>query len=100
MISSRLIDAEIPHNLIISDKGRTFYFIPRQFDNPYLQINTCWNDLAGLVTVKKSEDFHDLKLNEEKILNILRENVSLKEDAFDSLTESFMKIMSSIYIME
>jgi hypothetical protein len=100
LISSRLIDAEIPHNLIITDKGRTFYFIPRQFENQLLQINTCWNDLAGLVTVKKSEDFEDLALNEDKILNILRDNVSLRGDAFESLTESFMKIMNSIYVME
>ncbi len=100
LISSRLIDAEIPHNLIISDKGRTFYFIPRQFENQVLPINTCWNDLAGLVTVKQAEDYQDLDLNEEKILNILSENVSLREDDFESLTESFMKIMSSIYIME
>jgi hypothetical protein len=100
MILSRLIDSEVPHNLVISDRGRTIYVIPRKFDNTDLPFNTCWNDLAGMVTIKKEQEFEEFVGNEEKILNVLREHVSLKEDDFKSLTESFLELLGSIYILE
>lgn len=100
MISTRLIESEIPHNLVIADKGRIIYIVPRKFDSQNLPINTCWNDLAGLVTVKHPEEFQDLVANEEKIMNILNEHVSLKEDDFSSLTESFLKFIGSIYVLD
>lgn len=100
LISSRLIDSEIPHNLVICEKGRMIYLIPRQFDNQELKINTCWNDLAGLVTVKGSDDYQNFFSNGEKVSNLFREKISLLEEDFYSFTESILKYLGSIYVME
>jgi hypothetical protein len=95
-----LIDSEIPHNLVICEKGRIIYIIPRQFDNQESKINTCWNDLAGLVTVKGSEDYQKFFTNGEKVSNLFRENISLSEEDFNTFTESILKCLASIYVME
>ena len=33
LILSKLIDKEIPHNIIMTNQGKTFYLIPRKFED-------------------------------------------------------------------
>ena len=80
---------------MIADKGQSFYIIPRKHtDQENLPINTCWNDLCGLVTYKDEEAF--IQAEPEKILT---EYVSLEENVFDELTDSIMNKFDSIYII-
>jgi hypothetical protein len=68
LILSQLIDLEIPHNVIISEMGHTFYVIPRQFDDANLPFNTCWSDLSGLITIKEKSLYNGAAEFEDIIL--------------------------------
>jgi hypothetical protein len=100
MFLTHLIDSEIPHNLIISDKGRSFYIIPRKFDNTSFPINTCWNDLAGLITIRDEEALEGFSKSEEEINNFLMKNVSLDEVEFKTFTEKITANIETIYVIE
>jgi hypothetical protein len=95
IILSTLIDSSIPHNILIADKGQTFYIIPRRHvDQDNLPINTCWNDLCGLVTYKEEDAF-----NQGEPEKILSEYVSLDDSLYEELTNSIMSKFDSIYII-
>lgn len=79
------------------DKGKTFYIFPRQFSINETPINSCWNDLCGLITFKEKEIYSEI--NEEKINSILKEKVSLEEEAFLDIKEKVINQFEEIYII-
>lgn len=95
LILSKLIENEVPHNLIITRQGTMFYVVPRKFEKKEYPINSCWNDLAGLVTFKNKESYE--KYSEEDVNNFLKENISLDENDFNHLTQLFIDLIGNIY---
>ena len=95
LILTKLIDKEIPHNIIITNQGRTFYLIPRKFEKKEHKINTCWNDLAGLITCKEQKTFDEI--NEEWVNKFFKDEVSLESDKFQGLNNDIITQIDSIY---
>ena len=95
LILSKLIDKEIPHNMVITNQGRTFYLIPRKFENKKHKINTCWNDLAGLITCKEQKTFDEIK--EDEIDKFFKDEVSLESTNFQTLTQDIITQIDSVF---
>ena len=95
LILTKLIDKEIPHNIIITNQGRTFYLIPRKFENKKHIINTCWNDLAGLITCKEQKTFDEIK--EDEIEKFFKDEVSLESNKFQNLNNEIMTQIDSVF---
>ena len=95
LILTKLIDKEIPHNMILTNQGRTFYLIPRKFDDKKHKINTCWNDLAGLITCKDKKTFDEIK--EDEINKFFKDEVSLESNNFQTLTQDIITQIDSVF---
>ena len=95
LILSKLIDKEIPHNMVMTNQGRTFYLIPRKFENKKHKINTCWNDLAGLITCKEQKTFDEIK--EDEIDKFFKDEVSLESSNFQTLTQDIITQIDSVF---
>ena len=95
LILSKLIDKEIPHNMVITNQGRTFYLIPRKFENKKHKINTCWNDLAGLITCKEQKTFDEIK--EDEIDKFFKDEVSIESTNFQTLTQDIITQIDSVF---
>jgi hypothetical protein len=54
-----LIDNNIPHNIMVADKGETVFVIPRKFDMLInaASFSTEWNDLCGIIKCKDENSF-------------------------------------------
>lgn len=95
LILSKLIDVEVPHNIIITNQGTVFYIIPRKFEKKEHPINSCWNDLAGLVTCKSSEYYNEI--TEEKINEFFKTKISMEENDFNHLNKLLLDLVESVY---
>jgi hypothetical protein len=95
LILTKLIDKEIPHNIVITNQGRTFYLIPRKFENKKHKFNTCWNDLAGLITCKEQKTFDEIK--EDEIEKFFKNEVSLAGDTFQNLNNDIITQIDSVF---
>ena len=95
LILSKLIDNGIAHNLILTHQGTIFYLVPRKFEKKEHKFNTCWNDLAGLVTCKE-ESVYD-NVTEEEINNFFRDEVCLDEKIFNDLSNNIINLVDSVY---
>ena len=95
LILTKLIDKEIPHNIVITNQGRTFYLIPRNFEKKEHKLNTCWNDLAGLITCKEQKTFDEIK--EEEIDKFFKNEISLDNNTFQNLTKDIISQISSVF---
>jgi len=99
LILSHLIEDELPHNVIITENGCVAYVIPRQFDNMinYLPVNSCWNDVAGLVTFKNEVEFE--KVNEEEEVMKYLSAVSFDDEKFGKLANKIHELFDKIYVL-
>ena len=95
LILTKLIDKEIPHNIIMTNQGKTFYLIPRKFEDKKQKYNTCWNDLSGLITCKEEQTFNEI--NEENINKFFKEEISLEKDNFDKITAELLTQIDSVF---
>ena len=95
LILTKLIDKEIPHNIIMTNQGKTFYLIPRKFEEKKQKYNTCWNDLSGLITCKEEQTFNEI--NEENINKFFKEEISLEKDNFDKITAELLTQIDSVF---
>jgi hypothetical protein len=93
-----LLEKEIPHNLLVSNQGRTIYVIPRKFHQSELMINTCWNDICGLPTFKEEDKFNNFK--ESNYVEILQNNVSISKEDFLEITAAIVEKFGSVYIFD
>ena len=95
LILSKLIDKEMPHNIIMTNQGKTFYVIPRKFEDKKHKFNSCWNDLSGLITCKEENTFKDI---EEEDINIFFKNeISLEKELFDKLNQDLLSQIDSVF---
>jgi hypothetical protein len=92
-ILTKLIDLSIPHNILISDKGQSFYIFPRKFieASEKLEYNTCWNDLSGLITFKQG-------LPDDFDIESAKKQIALENDQFDQLTETLKNSFDELYL--
>ncbi len=86
IILSLLISKEIPHNLLISDKGQTVYIFPRKFADNKIGYNSTWLDLSGLPIVHNEDLLKEIKL---KGLDALEKRFD-KEISIDSIEFDFI----------
>lgn len=93
-----LLEKEVPHNLLISNQGKTIYVIPRKFHQSELTFNTCWNDICGLPTFKEEEKFNSFK--ETDYIEILQNNVTVSKEEFSQFTEMIIEKFGSVYSIE
>ena len=94
LILTKLIDKEIPHNLILTNQGKTFYVIPRKPEDNKHEYNTCWNDLAGLITCKE-EKFYE-NINENNI-NLFLKEISIDNDEFNKLNDDILSQIDNVF---
>jgi hypothetical protein len=95
LILSKLIDKEIPHNIIMTNQGKTFYLIPRKFEDRKQKYNSCWNDLSGLVTCKDQKSFDEI--NEEEINKFFKNEISLENAEFEKINEDIVNQIDSVF---
>lgn len=72
VVLNYLIEANIPHNILIADEGMTLYIIPRKFDMTItnkIQFFTSFESLCGFVKFKTQQAFDGA--NAEQIFNDL-----------------------------
>lgn len=94
-----MIDANIPHNLLIADEGMTVYVIPRKFDM-LLESSffTSFESLCGYVKYKNANAFDSA--SEESIKATLAEEVSLSEKEFGELKQALVGKFTKEYECE
>jgi len=99
IIVSDLIDLSIPHNIIISDCGSTFYIIPRNFNEVKspLEYNTNWLDLSGFLTVKTENFFNDAENRINEFYDCISSKVIVKDECFKEITDNIIKKLQGTY---
>ncbi len=95
LLLSKLIDKEIPHNIIMTNQGKTFYVIPRKFEDKKQKYNSCWNDLSGLITCKDQKSFDEI--NEEEINKFFKNEISLENAEFEKINEDIVDQIDSVF---
>jgi hypothetical protein len=89
------INKEIAHNLIISKKGTEIFLIPRKFEDNKHKYNSCWNDLAGLITIKEEKDYENI--NENDVKKFFEDEINLEESKFKEITDAIVEKIDSVY---
>ena len=95
LILSKLIDKGIPHNIIMTNQGKNFYLIPRKFEDKKQKFNSCWNDLAGLITCKEQKSFDEI--NEQEINKFFKDEISLEQNEFDNINQVIITQIDSVF---
>ena len=94
LILSKLIDKGIPHNIIMTNQGKNFYLIPRKFEDKKQKFNSCWNDLAGLITCKEQKSFDEINEQEDEIFKPIilddQKRISTEANANNKIIEKIM----------
>ena len=92
-----MIDANIPHNVLITDEGMTVYVIPRKFDMLIENVGffTSFESLCGFVKLKTKKQFDDA--DEALITKQMKEQVSMDEKEFGQLKQDLIKKFSKEY---
>ena len=100
IILSHLISLELPHNLLIADKGQSITIIPRKFTNDDSSFNSTWLDIAGLPVVHDEKLISQIK---EKGVTVLEEkmnkDISLSNDDFESISKELIEKFSNQFII-
>lgn len=91
------IDLDIPHNMMIADKGQTIYIIPRKFEREFkdFNIHASWLEIAGLA-VSRSKDAHQA-MTAESFEKTLSTEVSLEKTEFETLKTKVNEFFTSKY---
>eukprot|EP01016_Furgasonia_blochmanni_P003727 TRINITY_DN11462_c0_g1_i2.p1 TRINITY_DN11462_c0_g1~~TRINITY_DN11462_c0_g1_i2.p1 ORF type:complete len:387 (-),score=63.45 TRINITY_DN11462_c0_g1_i2:114-1274(-) len=97
-VTERLLQNNVPHNILFSDKGNTVYIFPRKFEteNANEDIRCATLEIAGIAICRNLACYKELTL--EKFHEILREEVSLKIDQFNKLVDDVLTIFKSQYV--
>ena len=95
LMLTKLIDKEIPHNITITNQGKTFYLMPRKPEDKKHKYNSCWNDLSGLITCKEQKSYDEI--NEEDIIKFFKYEISLENDEFKKLNEEILAQIDTVF---
>lgn len=90
VVLNQLIEANIPHNILVADEGMTLYIIPRKFDMliENVQFFTSFESLCGFVKFKTSQAYETMGWTE--VAEALRNQVSMSQSEFDSLKNNLV----------
>ena len=99
MIVSHLIDMSVPHNIIISEGGKTFYILPRNFNEnkSNLEFNTNWLDLSGMLTAKSQEFFDNAESKINLFFEFVSSQLTLNDASYLEINENLLKKFQSLY---
>jgi hypothetical protein len=89
-ITNILLEKDIAHNLIFSDKGRTIYIIPRQHESVQNQKNLkCGFFEIGGLAICRNKEFYD-NITAQTFEEALKKEVSLSDQEFESLKKEII----------
>jgi hypothetical protein len=90
VVINHLIDANIPHNLLIADEGMTVYLIPRKFDMLIegVQFFTSFESLCGMIKFKSEQAYKSASASH--IAHQLATQVSLTDTEFKQLKKDLV----------
>ncbi len=99
MIISHLIDMSIPHNIIISEGGKVFYILPRNFNEnkSNLEFNTNWLDLSGMLTAKSKEFFDNAESKINQFFEFVSTQLTLSDASYLEINDNLLKKFQSLY---
>ena len=100
VVINHLIDANIPHNMLVADEGMTVYLIPRKFDMliENVQFFTSFESLCGMIKYKNEIAF---KTSSAALVSEqLATQVSYSRDEFRQLKQSLVSKFMSEYTCE
>ena len=88
---NHLIEANIPHNILIADEGMTMYIIPRKFDMliENVQFFTSFESLCGFVKFKNEQAFQTMDW--AAVSEALTTQVSMSKGEFDFLKNTLVE---------
>ena len=97
VVVNHLIDANIPHNMLIADEGMTVYLIPRKFDLLIegVQFFTSFESLCGMIKFKSEQAFKNA--NALSIADQLAKEVSYTPEKFNALKQDLIKKFMTEY---
>jgi len=90
VVLNHLIEANIPHNILVADEGMTLYIIPRKFDMliENVQFFTSFESLCGFVKFKSEQAYQTS--NWTDVAESMASNVSMSVAEFTSLKETIV----------
>ena len=93
-ITNILLEKNIPHNLLISDKGTTIYIIPRTYEKEIHEdkIRCTWLECSG-VAICRNKKFYDA-INKKEFEKILSDEVSITKTEFKELKDAIFTLFS------
>ena len=93
-ITNILLEKNIPHNLIISDKGKTIYIIPRIYEKEIQNDNLrcAWLECSG-VAICRNKNFYE-SITKKEFEKILSDEVSISETEFKELKDAIFILFS------
>jgi hypothetical protein len=99
MIVSHLIDMSVPHNIIISEGGKVFYILPRNFNEnkSNLEFNTNWLDLSGMLTAKSQDFFNNAESKINLFFEFVSSQLTLSDGSYLEINENLLKKLQSLY---
>lgn len=91
VVLNHLIEANIPHNILIADEGMTMYIIPRKFDMliENVQFFTSFESLCGFVKFKNEQAFQTMDW--AAVSEALSTQVSMGKGEFDFLKNTLVE---------
>jgi len=89
---------EIPHNLIVSEGGEAIYIIPRKFEKKNSEINSCWSDISGLLSLRQEKYFKEFESKD--VDKFYQDEVTFDGGAFDEIIDKIVNKFNSIYIIK
>ena len=98
LILLNLLERDIPHNLLIADRGCTMYIIPRQHESKQANLDKLrcgFFEISGLA-ICWEKDFYD-KLDKATFEEYLTKYVSLPDKEFDQIKEDLKKSLIKSY---
>jgi len=90
VVLNYLIDANIPHNILVADEGMTLYIIPRKFDMLIENVSffTSFESLCGFVKFKSEQAYESATA--ESVCDAMAKQVSLTRPEFDNIKEALI----------
>jgi len=96
-ITNLLLDSNIPHNILVSDKGTCIYISPRIYEKDIKDDNMrcAWLEIAG-VAICRNKKFYE-SITKDEYEKVLQTEVSVSEKDFNDVKERVVKFFKATY---
>ena len=100
VVLNHLIEANIPHNILVADEGMTLYIIPRKFDMliENVQFFTSFESLCGFVKFKNEQAY--VNMDWQQVGEALASQVSMSQGEFEFLKNTIVDKFNTEYVSE